>query len=86
MHHEMLLDMHHTVVFPLSCVLAMRLPILGNYENRFNTKIDRSNVLPSQHALQGHPESPRLWENHTNQILQLSDLDFKCTTALFAKN
>jgi hypothetical protein len=26
-------------------------------------------VLPVQHALQGHPESPRLWETHINGIL-----------------
>jgi hypothetical protein len=35
-------------------------------------------VLPVQHALQGHPESPRLWETHINGILR--DLGFVSTT------
>ena len=32
------------------------------YEARFGVPIDRSMVLPVQHALQGHPESGALWE------------------------
>ena len=35
-------------------------------------------VLPVQHALQGHPESPRLWENFITKILQQEG--FKNTT------
>ena len=35
-------------------------------------------VLPVQHAIQGHPESPRLWEKHINNILQ--GIGFKSTT------
>ena len=35
-------------------------------------------VLPVQHAIQGHPESPRLWEKHINNILQ--EIGFKSTT------
>ena len=35
-------------------------------------------VLPVLHALQGHPESGRLWEEHINPIL--SDLGFTTTT------
>ena len=31
--------------------------------------IDTSYVLPVQHTLQGHPESPRLWESHINAKL-----------------
>ncbi len=31
--------------------------------------IDPSYVLPVHHALQGHPESPRLWEGHINTKL-----------------
>ena len=34
-----------------------------------NTPIDTNFVLPVQHALQGHPESPRLWEGHINAKL-----------------
>ena len=32
----------------------------------------------SKLAIQGHPESPRLWENHINNILQ--EIGFKSTT------
>jgi hypothetical protein len=35
-------------------------------------------VLPVNHALQGHPEAPRLWEKHIVKIL--ADLGFKSTT------
>jgi len=35
-------------------------------------------VLPVNHALQGHPESPRLWEKHINGILMR--MGFKHTT------
>jgi hypothetical protein len=31
--------------------------------------IPYGHVLPLQRALQGHPESPRLWERHVNTIL-----------------
>jgi hypothetical protein len=34
-----------------------------------DTPIDTNFVLPVQHALQGHPESPRLWEGHINAKL-----------------
>jgi hypothetical protein len=36
-------------------------------------------VLPVNHALQGHPEAPRLWEHHINHILT-DKLSFKPTT------
>ena len=32
--------------------------------------IPKGNVLLVQHAIQSHPQSPRLWENHINTILQ----------------
>jgi hypothetical protein len=35
-------------------------------------------VLPVNHAFQGHPQSPRLWQKHINQILK--DLEFVPTT------
>ena len=36
-------------------------------------------VLPVNHALQGHPEAPRLWEHHINHILT-ENLKFTPTT------
>ena len=50
------------------------------YEQRFGIKLDRSYVLPVLHALQGHPESGRLWENHINSVLTSPELGFKHTT------
>ena len=50
------------------------------YQWKHGHKIDRSKVLPVQHALQGHPESGKLWEQHINKILFSSALNFKCTT------
>jgi hypothetical protein len=40
--------------------------------------IPAGHVLPVKHALQGHPEAPRLWEKHIVKILD--DLGFKSTT------
>ena len=40
------------------------------YFNKFGITVDRSHCLPAQHALQGHPESPRLWEEYINRILK----------------
>ena len=50
------------------------------YEWKFGQKLDRSMVLPVLHALQGHPESGRLWERHINSILFSKELNFKNTT------
>jgi hypothetical protein len=36
--------------------------------------------LPVLHALQGHPEAARLWEEHINVILSDSEFGFKSTT------
>jgi hypothetical protein len=36
-------------------------------------------VLPVRHALQGHAESPALWERHINKVL-ITDLAFTTTT------
>jgi hypothetical protein len=43
-----------------------------------NDPIPEGYVLPVKHALQGHPEAPRLWEKHIVQIL--GKLGFKSTT------
>ena len=44
-----------------------------------NEPIPPGYVLPVQHALQGHPESPRLWETHIHTIL-VKHLNFRSTT------
>ncbi len=48
------------------------------YQAKFGKPIDRRHVLPIQHALQGHPEAARLWEEHITSILH--DLGFRSTT------
>ena len=50
------------------------------YEHKFGHPIDRSKVLPVLHALQGHPESGRLWEMHINSILKSLEFGFTTTT------
>ena len=48
------------------------------YTSLINPLIDPC-VLPALHALQGHPESPRLWEEHINRIL-IDKLNLRNTT------
>ena len=50
------------------------------YEHWFQKKLDRAQVLPVLHALQGHPESGKLWEKHITGILQSADFGFRSTT------
>ena len=50
------------------------------YLFRFGIKLDKSRVLPVLRALQGHPESGKLWERHINNILMGPELNFKHTT------
>jgi hypothetical protein len=50
------------------------------YKWRFRKDIDRKKVLLVKRALQGHPESGRLWETHINSILTAAPLNFKSTT------
>jgi hypothetical protein len=38
-------------------------------EQPFHKPVDRNHVLRVQHALQGHPESARLWDQHITGIL-----------------
>jgi len=49
------------------------------YEHRFKKKLDCSLVLPVLHALQGHPESGKLWEKHITAILRSPAFRFKST-------
>jgi Reverse transcriptase (RNA-dependent DNA polymerase)/GAG-pre-integrase domain len=48
------------------------------YKRRFGIQLDRSLVLPVQHALQGHPEAGALWERFVNSLL--TKLGFVATT------
>ena len=48
------------------------------YEEKYGERLDRNMVLPVLKALQGHPESGRLWEKHITAILM--DLGFRNTT------
>ena len=50
------------------------------YEHRFKRKLNRSLVLPVLHALQGHPESGKVWEKHITAILKSPEFGFKSTT------
>jgi hypothetical protein len=47
-------------------------------EHKKGEPIPEGYVLPVNHALQGHPEAPRLWEKHIVKILD--ELLFKLTT------
>ena len=42
--------------------------------------ISASHVLPVNHALQGHPEAPRLWEKFINYYVLVEKLGFTATT------
>ena len=48
------------------------------YEEKYGVPIDRRKVLPVLKALQGHPESGRLWERHISGILK--EIGFISTT------
>lgn len=48
------------------------------YFDKYGIRLARGLVLPVLHALQGHPEAARLWEEHINIILK--EFDFKSTT------
>ena len=50
------------------------------YKFKFGRRIDQARVLPIMRALQGHPESGRLWEKHINNVLFSKELNFKTTT------
>lgn len=48
-------------------------------ESEGQPPIPEGYVLPVQQALQGHPESPRLWEHHIHHIIT-KKLQFRATT------
>ena len=49
------------------------------YKQRYNKDIPDNYVLPVNKALQGHPESSRLWAKHMDRILK-DKFHFKATT------
>jgi len=49
-------------------------------EHRFKKKLDRSLVLPVLHALEGHPESGKLWEKHITAVLRSPEFGFESMT------
>ena len=51
----------------------------GGRNTKKRPPIPAGHVLPVHHALQGHPEAPRLWEQHIHHILT-HELKFKATT------
>ena len=51
------------------------------YEAKYPGKnLNRLHVLPVKHALQGHPESGKLWETHISKILARLDAKLTSTT------
>ena len=50
------------------------------YEKKHGKPVDRRKVLPILRALQGSPESGRLWEAHCNKTIMSEPLNFKTTT------
>lgn len=46
------------------------------YYSKYKINLSSKHVLPVHHALQGHPESARLWSQHIHQILT-TEFDFK---------
>ena len=46
------------------------------YQEKHGHPIDRRKVLPILRALQGSPESGRLWEEHCNRTLTREPLNF----------
>ena len=42
-------------------------------------RLPKDAVIPIKHALQGHPESPRLWDKYISKIL-INDFEFKSCT------
>ena len=50
------------------------------YFDKYGICLEKGMVLPVLHALQGHPEAARLWEEHINTILNDPEFGFKSTT------
>jgi hypothetical protein len=50
------------------------------YYDKYDIRLERGLVLPVLHALQGHPEAARLWEEHINIILKDPEFGFQATT------
>jgi len=49
------------------------------YKHKYDIDVPRGHVLQVHHAIQGHPEAPRLWSMFIDDIIQ-NKLNFKPTT------
>ena len=49
------------------------------YKNKTNETISKRMVLPVKHALQGHPESGKMWMHFIDNIL-IKEMELKTTT------
>ena len=49
------------------------------YKQTFNKEINRRQILPVQHSLQGHPESVKMWMRLIDRIL-IKEMGFTSTT------
>ena len=58
---------------------VLTINIENGIKKRFNKDIPHNYVLPVQKALQGHPESSRLWAQHMDKILR-TKFNLKPTT------
>ena len=43
-------------------------------------ELAQDDVIPIQHALQGHPESPQLWDKYITKMLTGNKFGFKTCT------
>ena len=49
------------------------------YKDKFGEEINRRNLLPVKHCLQGHPESGKMWMHFIDNIL-IKEMGFKTMT------
>ena len=69
----------HSPAPTIPCYAAIDDQYIDWYKWRFGKTLTKDMVLPIKHALQGHPESGRLWEHHISKILASPKLNFKST-------
>ena len=65
---------------PPKCPLYLRVDIAYRhwYKNKYNISLPSDSYVQVHHAIQGHPESPRLWQLHIDNILK--KIGFQATT------
>lgn len=47
------------------------------YLHKYGKDLASNTYVQVKHAIQGHPEAPRLWQTHIDSILK--DIGFQCT-------